>query len=659
MKTPFRLFLIALLVFSAGLVAMPQSWKEKIPVPSVREFLLSRDLHYGLDLAGGSQLDFKVDMSRVEEKIKNGEDISREEIVNGVKATLQRRIDPDGTKELKISSADFNGEKHVFVALTADIDTPETRAKLAKHIDLQFMRPKGDVTDEDIKPAKDAAEKALSLVQEGDDFAAVAEKINEEKSLFYRASANIGKKSFRDQLPKDVQDALWNAAEGTLLSQVFETSGYTFDGRQLRQLRGYSIYRVGKKETVERTKKEQGEDFQTVAKEVSPNAPFEVAVDTLPDDVKKKVLITVGPNEISEVMEYNGKYYLFKMIGTTPENTGASVQQMVFDSKEKADAARERVATKETTSQEEQLTYDELFVMATPNPWEPTGLDGQHFRIAKVSADQLGMPVTSIVFTDEGAKKFEQLTEELVGKPMAIFVGGEFISAPTIQEKISGGAAQISFGSASYAEARQEAYNLARDLNAGAIPAPISLDGEVQVAASLGQDALRISLKAGLIGLGLLSLWLIFAYRVLGIFAVFSLAIYAIFLFSILKLTSLFVLTLAGIAGIILSIGMAVDANVLIFERMREELQNDRNFSAALAIGFERAWTSIRDANLTTLIVCGILFTLGTSVVKGFATMLALGVLLSMFTAVTITRALLKTLVGTKLSRKKTVITKL
>lgn len=659
MNNTLRALLLTLLVVSTGLVAMPQTWKEKVPVPAVRDFLLSRTLHYGLDLAGGSQLDFKVDMTRVDEKIAAGEDINKDEIVNGVKATLQRRIDPDGTRELNIFSSDFNGEKHIFVELTADIDTPETRKKLAKHIDLQFMRQKEGTSEADLKPAKDAAEKALSLVQEGKDFATAALEINDAQSTQYTANVNMDQKSFRDQLPAAAKDILWNAPAGELISKVLKTdNGYSFDGQKLVPINGFSIFRVGKKEMVERTKKIPGEDFETVAQEVSTDSVTKKAVDDLSPALKEKVLTLLKPNEPTKPVEFEGKNYIFKAIGTG-DTDHLQVQQIVLNTKEEAQSAYDRVLTKEEKTTEEQLSYDEIFVMATPNPWEPTGLDGEYFRIAKVSQDRLGMPVTSIEFTDDGAKKFEALTEELVGKPMAIFVGGDFISAPTIQEKISGGSAQISFGSSSYAEAQKEAYLLARDLNAGAIPAPVSLDGEMKVAASLGSNALQKSIVAGLIGLALLSVWLIISYRLLGVFAVFALAIYAIILLFILKITPIFVLTLAGIAGMILSIGMAVDANVLIFERMREELRSGKNFSTSLAIGFERAWTSIRDANLTTLIVCGILYTLGTSIVKGFATMLAIGVLLSMFTAVTITRSLLKFLVGTEVSRNKNVITKL
>lgn len=664
MKNWIRVSLILFLVIATGLVAMPQNLKQAIPFAPVREYLLEKDIHYGLDLAGGSQLDFKIDLSRVREKIAQGEDITEAEIVNGVKATLERRIDPDGTRELNVYTADFGEEKHIFVELTADIDNAETRAKLEKNIDLQFKEQKETPDESEREAAKSAADDALALVQEDVSFIEVEQELNERENQYYQVTAKMGQERFEDQLPLVVKDQLWNAEPGTLLPEVYDSEGgmtFTIVGGQVvpKAAEGFSLYRVTAKETADRTRTEQGEDFDTVAQEISVDVKRERPISELPNEIQQVILTDVQPNGISDVFEYDGRFAVFKLLGATEESGGARVGQIITDTQEEAETAKERVTTKETVTSEEQLTYDELFIEIIPEEWIATGLDGQHFRIAKVAMDQTGLPVVSIEFTDEGAKRFEELTERLVGKPMAIFVGGDFISAPTIQEKISGGSAQISFGSQNYVEAQQEAISLARDLNAGAIPAPVELDGELKVAPSLGQEALDISIKAGLIGLMLLSVWLIFSYRLLGLFAVLSLTTYAIILVAILKASSLFVLTLAGIAGIILSIGLAVDANVLIFERIREELRANKNFSTALAIGFDRAWTSIRDANLTTLIVCGILYVLGTSIIKGFATMLAIGVLLSMFTALTVTRTFLRTLVGTKLSRKKDIVTKL
>ncbi len=662
MKNWIRVMLVLILVISTGLVAMPENMKEKIPFQGMKNFLLSRTISYGLDLKGGSRLDFKVDLTRIYEKIEAGEDITVDQIVNGVKETLRRRIDPDGTRELNIYTSDFEEEKHIFVELTADIDTPETREKLLKVIDLQFKELKEEADEGEKEKARDAANEGLSLAGGGTTFEEIESEFNDRETAKYVAELRTDQKKFKDELATSVADKLWNLQSNQILPEILEKEGefaYNQSSGQIQPKEGYSIYQTGPKETVDRTKTEPGEDFETVAKELSIDEKRERPLSELPDDLQQKIISEVKPNEISEVLEFDEKFAIFQLISTDEETPGVRVAQIILPSKEEAEKAHERVSPKETVTQEEQLTYNELFIEVIPDIWVETGLDGQYFEIAKVSQDQTGLPVTAIDFDDEGAKKFEELSEKLVGKPMAIFVGGEFISSPIIQEKISGGSAQISFGASNYIEAQKEAIALARDLNAGATPAPVELDGELKVAASLGIDALDMSVKAGLIGLAFLSLWIIFAYRLLGIFAVISLTIYATLLLFILKFSSIFVLTLAGVAGIILSIGMAVDANVLIFERIREELRAEKNFSTALAIGFERAWTSIRDANLTTLIVCLILFVLGTSIVKGFAIMLGVGVLLSMFTAVTITRTLLKMLIGTRLSRKRSIVTKL
>lgn len=643
---------------------MPQNWKEGIPSEQTKNFLLGKKIHYGLDLAGGSQLDFKVDMSRVREKIAAGENIREEDVLNGVKSTLQRRIDPDGTRELNIYASDFDGEKHIFVELTSDIDTPETREKLLKRIDLEFKEPNTETGDAEKNKIETLANEALQKAIEGTSLEELeTEYAPTAEESFYHISLNPDQKKYQDQLPKDLAEELWGAEPNTVFSKLIPTEGnYTIDqfSQQLRPIEGFSIALLKSKEMTDRTKKESGEDFTTVADEVSEDEVREKTVDELPEDTRQTVLTTVQPNQISEVLEVEGKFVVYKLINAVDENSPARVLQIVTTKKEATEAARKRVMSQDVTTKEEQLVYDELFFEAVPEQWKSIGLDGQYFKIAKISQDQTGLPVTSIEFTNEGAQKFEEITGRLVGKPMAIFVGGEFISAPIIQEKISGGTAQISFKrSLNYLEAQKEAISLARDLNAGAIPAPIALDGEVKIAASLGIDALQTSLLGAGIGFVLLSIWLLFSYRVLGLFAVFSLCVYVVLLVGILKFFPQFVLTLSGIAGVILSVGMAVDANVLIFERMREELRSGKNFSTSIAVGFDRAWTSIRDANLTTLIVCGILYLFGTSMIKGFATMLAIGITLSMFTAIAVTRVFMKTIVGTKISRNPALLTKL
>ncbi len=685
-RNHLNLLLVVLLVVITSLIAMPQGWKKSVPdLPAIwweegsylptaglsdsyRNYLLSKDIKYGLDLNGGSQLDFVIDMSRVREKIAQGESISEREVVDGVKATLQRRIDPDGTRELNIYTADFGEEKHVFVELTADLDNEEIRAKLQKRIDLQFKKPKEAADDAEIEVTKTAAAAALARINAGEDFATVATEaqeavVPEGETIEYRAQFLEGDKKYRDQLSEPVAAKIWDAAPGAIISEVIENEGgYTYDANtgQLRPSTRFSLYKVGEKAVTTRTKTEPGEDFATVATEVNTSEQKEISIEELDEATKTDILTNVQPNQISEIYELDGTFAIFKLLPANEEIPNVRVAQIRLGDRAAAEAALARVKDKEVESQEEQLTFDELAFDVVPNPWQETGLDGQHFRIAKVAADpQTNMSVVLVEFDDEGAKKFEELTGELVGKPMAIFVGGDFISSPIIQEKISGGVAQISLGAANYYESLREANSLANDLNAGAIPAPISLDGELKIAPTFGMKALDRSLTAALVGLAMLAFWIIFSYRTLGVFAMLALVIYVILLVFVLKMIPIFVLTLAGIAGIILSIGMAVDANVLIFERMREELRNEKNFSSSVAIGFERAWSSIRDSNLTTLLVCAILYIFGTSIIKGFATMLAIGVILSMFTAITITRTLLKSLIGTKISRSKTLLTKL
>jgi preprotein translocase subunit SecD len=258
-----------------------------------------------------------------------------------------------------------------------------------------------------------------------------------------------------------------------------------------------------------------------------------------------------------------------------------------------------------------------------------------------------------IIFDEEGGKIFGELTKRNVGKRLAIFVGGDLISAPVVQGEIMGGTAVIT-GSSNFDEARL----LAQDLNTGAIPAPIFLAGQRTVEATLGADALRTSLQAFAVGIALLMLYMLVLYRFLGVLADAALLVYAVLYFVLMKIPLFLfsgqyvVLTLAGMAGIILSTGMAVDANVLIFERIKEELRKGRSFALALETGFEKAWPSIRDGNVSTLITCAILFMIGTSLVRGFAITLGLGVFLSMFSAITVTRWLARKVAATPLAAR-------
>ncbi|MDQ3089847.1 MAG: protein translocase subunit SecD [bacterium] len=275
-----------------------------------------------------------------------------------------------------------------------------------------------------------------------------------------------------------------------------------------------------------------------------------------------------------------------------------------------------------------EATLEELFV--------PTGLTGRFLSRAQVNFDpNNGSPIVGLNFNDEGKNLFAQITRDHKGEILAIILDGSVISAPVIQAEITNGQAQITGGFSP-----EEAKALVRNLNYGALPVPIELSSSQTIGASLGESALQAGIKAGIIGFVLLSIFLIVWYRLPGIIAVLALVLYIIFSLTLFKLIPV-TLTAAGLAGFILSIGMAVDANVLIFERAKEELKKGKNIHDALHEGFTRAWLSIRDSNISSIITATILFWLGTSAVKGFALTLGVGVLVSMFTAITASRTLL------------------
>lgn len=279
--------------------------------------------------------------------------------------------------------------------------------------------------------------------------------------------------------------------------------------------------------------------------------------------------------------------------------------------------------------------------------WISTGLSGKDLSKALLSTSQDGQWVVDLQFNDKGTRKFADLTSKMVGKPMAIFFNGTVQSAPVIREPIVGGNAQISGGENGFEY--EEAKEMVDLLNAGALPVPAKIIEENTVGPTLGADSIEKSKIAGIIGLGIVMLFMIAFYRLPGLIADIALICYSIMLFALFKImpNGGVTLTLAGIAGFILSIGMAVDANILIFERTKEELRAGRTLFTAINAGFDRAFTSIFDSNMSTIITCIILYMLGSSVVKGFALTLALGVIVSMFSAITITKNIMHLVFGT------------
>lgn len=278
--------------------------------------------------------------------------------------------------------------------------------------------------------------------------------------------------------------------------------------------------------------------------------------------------------------------------------------------------------------------------------FKETGLTGKQLQRASVTFNQsTGEPEVSLQFNDEGAKLFAEITKRNVGKTIAIFLDGQVLSNPTVNQEITGGNAVIS-GSFTLVDAKE----LSRRLNAGALPVPISLVSQQTIGATLGSTSVERSIFAGLFGVMIVGLFMIIFYRLPGLVATVSLVLYALIVLAVFKLWPV-TLTLAGIAGFILSIGIALDANILIFERTKEELRNGRPLDAAIEEGFKRAWLSIRDSNVSSIITSLILIWFGSSLIKGFAITLLIGIIISLFSAITVTRTFLRLVTGVGFAR--------
>ncbi len=277
-----------------------------------------------------------------------------------------------------------------------------------------------------------------------------------------------------------------------------------------------------------------------------------------------------------------------------------------------------------------------------PADFKKTNLTGADIKQTSVAFSQnTGKPEVQLSFTSEGAKKFAEITKRIVGKRLAIALDNQFIEAPTVNQAILDGNAVIE-GNFTVNSANE----LSTQLNAGALPVPLTILSSSVIEPTLGSSSLAKSLFAGALGFVIIVIFMTVLYKKLGFIASLALTLYTLFVLSIFKLSSItpygITLTLSGIAGFILSIGMAVDANILIFERMKEELRQGKSHETAIELGFSRAWTSIRDSNISTLITCFVLYEFGTGMVKGFALVLAIGVLVSMFSAIVVTRTFLR-----------------
>lgn len=406
-------------------------------------------------------------------------------------------------------------------------------------------------------------------------------------------------------------------------------------------LRGgsYLVYKADTSEVAENEIKDSMDSLRDVIERrinafgvAEPNVQTET--NSIGGETEEQLVIELpGVTNLDEAVEMIGQTPLLEFKTERP----AEERDIILAEIEKLQA---NIASVETG--EDMVSIDTELVNQDPY-YVTTDLTGRYLEKSQLQFSQTGVqsgnfqstPIITLSFNKEGADLFEKITTENVGKTLAIYLDGILVSAPRVNTAISGGQAIIE-GDFTVDEAKTTVGRL----NSGALPIPIELISTNTIGPTLGQDAVDAGVQAGVIGLIVVAIILFLWYRLPGLVAVLALGIYTalmLWMFKFIPVT----LTSAGIAGFIISIGIAVDANILIFERMKEEIRNGKNLYTATDIGFKRAWASIRDANISSIISALILFWFGTALIKGFALTFGLGIIISMFTAITITRSIL------------------
>lgn len=734
----WKIALILVVTLVLSFFDLPDTVQKKL-VPFTPEAILKAKIVLGLDMQGGSQLDYKVDLRKVAVA-------DQKDILDGVEAIIEKRVNGLGVAEPNIYQSDIGGEKHIIVELAdsgvvsqedtdkylgggkvvADLTDDERKTvglekakeTVGKTIQLEFkeQRPPSEIDPNEAEKIKGNAQAALDKIKKGEAFSVVGQ----EEMQAYPGKVTYKKSefSFLNDLPSNVKDAISNLKKGEFTSELKDAGGSIVidESGNGVQDSGYVIYRlVDVKEEIKDKKQVEGRHILIAFKGADKADAAVVRTDAEAQKLADEILAKLKAGEnFEELAKQYSDDASNKADGGKLKDPIAANGKYVFDFEDaglkqlvKAGDLSKVVKTKfgyhlikadavKTDVKENQYQYESIYFSTNPDPWKETGLTGEQFVRADTAVNNLFQPYITIQFNDEGAKLFEDITGRNVDKPVAVFVGGELISAPNVNEKISGGQAQITGQFTN-----EEAEALKRNLNTGAIPAPIVLTGEYTIGATLGKQALDQSVMAGFIGVFLVVLFMIAYYRLPGLLASLALLSYGAILIFLVKahlsiglsigvalvifallvtrvvnskeaglekflsfvlscvafffvtymLKSGVVVTVAGMAGIIMSFGMAVDANILIFERLKEELKTGKTLSNAVDTAFVRAWSAIRDSNFSTLITCAILFYFGSSIIRGFAFNLIAGVLVSMFTAITVTRTLLKGFIGSKIAQ--------
>jgi len=586
---------------------------------------------FGLDLQGGTHLVYQADMSKIS-------DTDQGAALNGVRDVIERRVNAFGVSEPLVTTAQGN---RIIVDLAGVLDVTEAIKQIGETPILEFKEENTEVG----RPATTDEQKQI-------DAANVIER-QKANDILTRA-----KKEDWTALSTELNgvDLGWisvdNASLGTLVKETLNQ--WTRPGKVAAKVIEFqnilNIIRYDEKKASQKMQLshllicfegktgcadpipaiEANQKLVALKSELTPENFAEKAKEISTDSASASdggYLGWVEPGQMVEAFELAA---LNTPVGGISDVVETEYGYHIIYKKAQEPVTvyhLEDIAVKLTTLND---------IAEVDQQWKSTGLTGQQLKTARVEFDQTsGAPHVALQFNAEGADMFSEITGRNVGKRVAIFLDGSPISVPTVQDQISGGQAIIT-GNFTLDEAK----TLAQRLNAGALPVPVMLLSQQTVGPILGQNSLDKSIVAALAGFGMVGLFMLIMYQVPGFVAVIALLLYAMLNLLTYRIFGV-TISLSGIAGLVLSIGMAVDANVLIFERVKEELRSGRDLRSAIDEGHHRAWPAIRDGHITTLIASVVLYTFSSSFIKGFALTLSIGVLLSMFTAVTVTHTYL------------------
>ncbi len=644
-----RLAGILILVVFCAIVAAPSvankgiDWvntKANLGLPRLPD----KGYNLGLDLQGGAHLIYQAKTDAIPEADKASS-------VEGVRDVIERRVRGGlGVAEPLVQTTKVGGDYRIIVELPGVTDVNEAIKSIGETPVLEFKEannePPRELTAEETKQltafnkaADTKAKEALRAVQKGMNFAEAATKYSEDDTT----KAVGGDLGFIDDTlyPEifawakshkinEVSSAPISGSTGlNIVKKLAEKDGekevaashllICYKGAERCDNPQYQTKEEALAKIQEIRKTITAKNFAEMVKKYS-TEPGAATSGGVLGTFKKGTMVTAFENAvwdqpvgtITEPVETQFGYHLIYKTGETISKQ-YQVARILVKTKTKAD------------------------IVPPAEQWKSSGLTGKQLKRAEVTQDQrTGEIQVSLNFDDAGTKLFGEITGRNIGKSVAVFLDGEIISAPVVNAAITTGSAVIT-GGFSLSDAKL----LAQRLNSGALPVPVELLSQQTVDATLGADSLTKSFRAGIYGLIAVMLFMIVYYRLPGLLSVFSLAFYALLSMAVFRLIGV-TLTLSGIAGFILSIGMAVDANVLVFERLKEELIGGRTLKAATEEAFLRSWPSIRDSHITALISCVFLIWFGSGFIQGFAVILAVGTLINLFTAITVTRTIMR-----------------